>query len=48
MRRILLAVTLAAAGLGLSGCWHDGVRGWGDHGGHRGGHDHRHGGEYGR
>lgn len=44
MRKILLAITLVATGLGLSGCWHGHARGWGDHGpAHGGGHDHDHG-----
>ncbi len=39
MRKIVLAMTLTMLGLGLSGCWHDGFRGPGDHGGgHHGDH----------
>ena len=41
MRKAILALTLIATGVGLSGCWHD--RGGYGHPGHPSDHHHHHG-----
>jgi len=46
MRKILMAVALAATGLSLSGCWHGHDRGWGDHNPGHGDHGHGDGGNH--